>query len=167
MTEAQNQPVTRRGRPPRELNTDDLEVGQRPKIILPESGLLSREPEEIVAVETAIDAEYERMLAFNEEPVEILIHPLQEKAAPKLLEFTVNGRTEWVPVNVPFIVARKYVEVIVRSKNETVNTEHEDANVEAPRNTIVRQTSLKTPFSVLRDDNPRGGQWLAQIMREG
>lgn len=167
MTEAINQPVTRRGRPAKELSTTDLEVGQRPKIILPDEGPIVREAEEIVPVETSIDQDYLKELAFNEEPVQIIIHPIPGKNPPKQVPLGVQGRDEWVPVNFPWILARKYVEVLARSKADMVNTIHDDANVEKPQNMIERTTSLKTPFSVLRDDNPKGGMWLAKILAEG
>jgi hypothetical protein len=46
---------------------------------------------------------------------------------------------------------------------QTHHSEPEEA--EQPVNTITRSAHAKHPFSVLRDDNPRGFEWLTKIMQ--
>ena len=157
----------RRGRPPKELNTGDMEVGQRPSIVLPDDGFIVRENEEIAAIDSPLDDDYFTALAFMEEPVTIRLERSQEKFAPLVVDVYVNGVPQWIKVGVPQTIKRKYVEVLARAKPDAVQTRVLDEESENPRNVIDRYTSAKHPFSVIRDDNPRGAEWLTRILAEG
>ena len=61
---------------------------------------------------------------------------------------------------------RKYVEVLARSKTETVRTKTGDANQENPENTLVRSIARRASFSVLEDQNPMGRAWLTRLLSE-
>lgn len=151
----------------REAHTADMEVGQRPDIFIPDTGPLVREPESIEPVETPIGSDYAAELAFMEEPVKIRIEPLPEKFSPPAVDVYVNGQAVWIPVGREFVVKRKFVEALARSKPTDVSTAHEDATVDNPNNRVIRTTRSKYPFSVIRDDNPRGYAWLTKLMAEG
>lgn len=157
--------VTRRGR--KEYHTGDMEVGQRPDIILPTDGPLVREPEEIAAVDTPLHSSYYDDLAFMEEPVTIRLERSSEKYAPQLIDVYVNGVVKWIPVGQPVTIPRKYVEVLARAKPDSVQTMVGTPDDENPENRVVRYTSSKHPFTVINDANPRGYEWLTRTMAEG
>ena len=164
---SQTQSSTSRGR--REVHTGNMDVGQQPTIVIP--GLnepLVREPEAIAAVDTPLQSDYYKELAFMEEPVTIRLEKSSEKNAPMRVDVHVQGRTEWIPVGMPFTVARKYVEVLARAKPIDIQTEHDSPQSgQDPQNRIIRNTRTLHPFSVVRDDNPKGFDWLTRIMMEG
>lgn len=170
MNHAKNNPVNRPGR---ELHTDDMEVGQRPAVNLD----LPREAESILPVEGALSSDYLEELAFNEEPVTINIQKSSEKFAPNVVDCWCGGRGAeqfingkwavcgWLPVNKPVTTRRKYVEVLARSKQDSIQTrtiKHE----ESEDNFADRYTNTKYPFSVLRDSE-KGHQWLSKVLMEG
>lgn len=116
-------------------------------------------------------------LAFNEEAITLLIADTgsQSEYPETFVQVSVNGKPAevlvnvgwqpigWLPIGVEFITRRKYVEVLARAKPETVRTEHDDATVKNPRNTLKRSTRQAYPMSILRDDNPLGREWFARI----
>lgn len=171
--DAINNPVKRRAR---EVNTGDLDIGQRPEINL-ES--YERGSEVILPIDSPDGAEYVAQLAFMEEPMTIRIERSSEKFAPKVVDCWVNGRGAelfvngkwlvcgWLPVGEPIITRRKYVEVLARAKPDSIQTEVTERDGEDPQNTLQRYTSSKYPFSVLQDKNPRGMEWLTRILQEG
>lgn len=173
--DAKNVP-TRRGS--REINTGDMEVGQRANIVLPDEGPFEPESEVIVALDNGNDKKYFEDLAFAEEPMTIRIEKSAEKFAPKTVDCWVNGKgieafmngrwvsLGWVPVGIPVTTRRKYVEQLARAKPDAIQTEVEDTTAERPRNEIATSTSTKYPFSVIEDKNPRGAAWLTQIIQE-
>lgn len=162
-----------------ELHTEDIPQTQPKDIILPASGAIPR-GEQIEALDKPITDEYAAALAFNEEPVTIMIEPGQEENAPKVIDCWVNGKGaevldpitgRWneincLPVGGIITTKRKYVEVIARAKLDKVTTKHEDANVANPDNRVVRTTSRKAVFTVIHDPNPKGVQWLTRLMAE-
>lgn len=178
MTDALNQPV-RRAR--REHSTADFPVGEMPSINLDASQDVDRN-RVVVADESALHAEYQSALAFAEEPLDVLINPpASERNPPQWVECWVNGRGaeilingQWVacgylPVNRSLTIKRKYVEVLIRSKQTTYQTEHiaaEDAKSTHVENHAIAQTNLRNQISVLYDANPAGREWLQRLVRE-
>ena len=72
MADAQNTPV-RRSKP--ELNTADLEVGQRSSVILPNEGDVRAEDIILPVDINALNKVYMDAIAFNEQAIKIVIHP--------------------------------------------------------------------------------------------
>lgn len=167
--DASNAPV-RRPRP--ETSTADIAIEQKPAIE-------SRDEMSTVvsAPEDAGKADYAAQLAFNEEPITIRIERSAEKFAPLVVDCWCNGKgaevliqgrwveTAYLPVGMPVTTKRKYVEILARSKIDSVQTKVEDRDSEKPRNVIERFTSSKSPFSVLEDKNPKGAAWLNSLVR--
>ncbi len=126
---------------------------------------------EPVADLTNIDSKA-AMLAFYEEPVEIMIMDNNDENPENYVFLAVNGRgpmpggAPWCPRNIPIVMARKYVEVLARSKPvnlQTVEAQDHEGNKTIK---IRRQSALRYPFTVLRDNNPRGGAWLREVLRQ-
>ena len=161
----------------KEIHTGDMKVGQPPSISL-DDGPLDHE-QVILPVDTPLDDDHVKLLAFAEEPVTIRIEPSPEKFAPKVIDCWVNGvgaevfmNGRWhklgvLPVGIPVTTKRKYVEVMARSKQDTVETKTGKVGDENPENRIDRTTFHKAPFSVISDKNPLGAEWLTRLMAEG
>ncbi len=152
-------------------HTAEMPVGQQGagKIVMPPlDQVLVREAPEIEAIgDASLTMDELGDIMFMEELVKIRVEPLQEKNPRKLIDLYVNGVPEWVPVGRPWIMRRKYVEVLARSKPINVQTKHEQPEESLdPRNEIIRSTSAQFPFSVLQD-TPKGIAWLNKIMAEG
>ena len=149
----------------REVHTGDMQTREIPSIALPDEGPIDREPEEIVMADKPMESDYAKEAVFMEEPVTIRLERSSERFAPALLDFYVNGKVEWIPVGREWTVKRKYVEVIARAQPYDVRTnvvKHE----EREDNKIERYSIAKHPFSVIKDANPRGSEWLTRVMRE-
>jgi hypothetical protein len=149
-------------------NTADMAVGQAPTILLANDlgGITNRESEDVALIDTPLNDDYFDELAFMEEKMIIVLNESNEDNPAWVVDVHVNGRTEWVPVGKPHVLARKFVEVLVRSKADAVLTQVLDEDSENPQNIIKRTTRSKHTFSVVRDDNPRGVAWLVRLMAE-
>lgn len=133
---------------------------------------LKRDGELVLLDGVEVSPEYLAELAFYEEPVTIIINPSTHKNAASIYENWSNGRGaevlvsgKWViikdlPVSQKITVKRKIVEQIIRARVMGVQTIHEEPPVASPRNEIIRTSSFVHSFSVVRDDNPRGPEWL-------
>lgn len=154
------------------LHSDTIKIDQKDPVIDNED----REGE-IIIVDRPINKDYLDELAFQEEPVKIMLNPTSEKNAPTSYPVWVNGkgcevfqRGQWeeigyLPIGRPLIIKRKYLEVIMRAKLDALTTSHEDATVERPINKVLRNTSAVHSFSILEDKNPKGGAWAAEMIR--
>lgn len=172
--QAKNSPVHA---PARELHTADMAVGQQPAIVLRDDEPINHE-QVILPVDRQPAGKYLADLAFAEEPVTIRIERTAEKNAPNSVDCWVNGvgaevfmngkwlQLGYLPVGHAVITKRKYVEVLARSKHDSISTnvrQHEDSE----ENLVERHTSQRAPFSVLKDANPMGHQWLTRLLAEG
>lgn len=173
----QNQaPVTRKYK--QEINTADLPIEQKKDIDL-DSPIIHGEALANVAGDVDHAKDYLATLQFNEDPVTIIINengrqtdypethvPVQVQG--KGAEVLINGRWVsicWLPIGQELTTKRKYLEALLRSKSESINTQHEDATVERPRNILRRANTSNYPVQVLEDRNPLGREWLSGLMR--
>lgn len=153
-------------------HTGDMPVGQQlaqPFDIPPLGEPLVREPEAVEPVAAPLTPNDFDAIMFMEELVKIRIEPLQEKHPRKIVDVYVNGVAEWIPVGRPWILRRKFVEILARAKPISVQTQHEgigEGEDGMPNNRIIRNTSSMFPFSVLQDSQ-RGIEWLNRLMAEG
>lgn len=167
----------------KEQNTGTMHINQRDDIDMDDSPLL-RVGESLVAVDIDLNQAYMEALAFAEEPVCIRIEKSTQKNPPKTVPCWVQGKGAeifkdgkwWVlgflPIGTPIITRRKYIEAIARAKVDTVDTEHASAAqfttgaVNYIENKVCINTSALYPLSVIRDNNPKGADWLTKIMAE-
>lgn len=165
--------------PRSELHTDDIKIEQKSDIISngrDNSDLIGHDTEIVIAQQLP-KKEYLDELAFNEEPVTIRIEPSADKNASLWHPIWVNGKgcevwragawreQTYLPVGQVQTVKRKYVEVLLRSKTDTVHTMVAETPGEDPRNTIRRFTSATATFSIIEDKNPLGAAWVEEIRR--
>jgi hypothetical protein len=106
-------------------------------------------------------------IAFDMEPVTIMIHPSAEVHQEDPVQAGVNGRMVYIWRNRPTIVKRMYVEQLAKAKAGNVHQPHRDSSDPAEVNRLQISNSLKYPFSVLRDENPKGQAWLQSLMAQG
>lgn len=151
-------------------HTGDMSVGQQTAgnfILPPLDQPIDRESIVIEPVVSSLTKNDFDEMMFMEELVKIRVEPLNEKNPRKMIDLYVNGKADWVPVGRPWIMRRKYVEVLARSKPMSVQTKHESAEESLnPQNEVIRTTSSQFPFSVL-EDTQRGIEWLNRLMAEG
>lgn len=105
-------------------------------------------------------------MAFLEEPVIVRIHETNEPGAENPVVLGVNGRQVAIVRGQETIVRRKYVEQLLRAKPENLQTRVVRTGDGDVKNVIDKTRALKYPFSILRDDNPRGRAWEARIRAE-
>lgn len=175
MTEALNNPA-KRTYVRREANTGEMPIAQKDDINL-DADIQRGESLVMVAAESELNEVHQAALAFMEEPLTIRIEENSRSDFPEThVPVAVNGRgaevfmngqwvpMTWLPIGQPIITKRKYVEVLARSKQDAIRTVHDDANVERPRNSISRSSKVSYPLSIIRDDNPKGHEWLSRII---
>jgi hypothetical protein len=103
--------------------------------------------------------------AFEDELIEILIHPSYDEHAPDHVVLAVNATNQVVFRDVPTKVKRKYVEVLARMK-ETRYAQHRDP-VSLDRATMVARSGLVYNFDVLHDPSgAKGMAWIRAILLE-
>lgn len=162
-----------------ELDSRSIPIPQKPVLKMPGIDESVERDSPIVQVETPLMNDDLAKLAFAEEPMTILIHRSGEKFAPRSTDYIgVNGKgaemlfkNGWVPIGYlprgqSVITKRKYVEVLAKSKTDHVTTSVIERDGEDPQNYVERATVTMTTFSVLKDDNPKGAEWLAQLLRQ-
>lgn len=173
--------IQRRKNPPlrrHELDSRSLPIGQKEKVALPPLDQAVEHEPLIVVPETALLKDDYEKLAFNEEPLTILIHRSGEKFAPRCTDYVaVNGRPAemlckngWIaigylPRGQSIIVKRKVVERLALSKMDHISTTVITHDNEDPQNYVERTTVSMASFTVLDDKNPKGTEWLAQLYR--
>ena len=145
-----------------EQNTGDMPIRALPPIIL--SGETERE--NIAQVESGpLHKDYYDALAFGEEMVKIRIERSSDKDSAQLLDFYVNGIVHWVPVGIPHVLARKYVEVIARAQPYTISADYEERHGQNPVQTTIRTATRLHSMSIIKDTD-RGHEWLTRVMME-
>lgn len=165
-------------RKPKEFDSRSIKANPRPTIELPPLGVEVDRSADLVEVETPLLKKDYDKLAFNEEPVTILIHRSGEKFSPNCTDLiSINGtkaemlfRNGWVqigylPRGVSITTKRKYVEALAGAKTDTVSTNVIEKDGEDPRNFIERVVVNVCAFSVLEDANPLGAEWLGALLR--
>jgi hypothetical protein len=159
--------------PRQELHSDTMPIEQRPPI----SDDPSTYDGDVVMTERTHQQDYLDELAFMEEPVTVRLEPSSDKNAAgsypvwvngKMAEVFQNGRWDeigYLPVGKVLVVKRKVLEVIIRAKIDTVQTNVLDQDSERPNNVINRFTSPVHSFSIIEDRNPRGPAWVQELRR--
>ena len=154
------------GRPRREIDTNEQQVGQDSFLDLPSSGSIIREEQQIEVVTQPIQNDYTAELAFMEEPVEIMVHESTDPNAENPIQVGCNGVNQFFFRGQQQTVKRKFVEILARAKPVSYMT-HEVADMQGDRTTrITKASALRYPFSVVYDPNPRGATWLRAILNQ-
>lgn len=162
---ARNNPVFSRG------DRDQFSEVPKQTLEMPIEGDLSRmrRPDqrvEGVDIDVIAHMDHAQQLAFLEEYVVINIHESSEKGAENPVPLWINGRGVAIVRGEDMAVRRKYVEMLLRAKPEGIETRiTRDGNGNV-KNHIDKTRSLKYPFSIVLDRNPRGPAWARKIRSE-
>lgn len=106
------------------------------------------------------------ILAFMEEMMTIEVATSTDKFAEPVVEVWNDGRVQRFIRGQEMTVKRKYVEVLARAKPDGFGSQ-EFTDGDGNRSyRYPKTTSLKYPFRVIRDDNPRGADWLRGILND-
>lgn len=168
--DASNAPVRR---PPREMSSADVAIDQKGSVENDQDRLDTA----IVVAPEVFEKDLVQALKFNEEPVTIRVERSSEKYAPNVVDCWCNGKgaevmidgrwveTKAIPVGMPVTTKRKYVEILLRSKIDTLQTQHEDIGATQINNNVQRYTSARAPVTVIEDRNPLGTAWFTSLAR--
>lgn len=132
--------------------------GKGPAEIVSDSGI-EQVPQ--LAFETLVELE-----EFMNQPLKVFVYEPLDTGHEHVVQLSVNGKNQFVVRGRPQMVKRKYVEVLARSRRQTVSANgYKDANGEA-RNTVSIINGLQYPFQVMEDPDRRGSAWLGNILNE-
>lgn len=164
---AANNPVTPRYFGHGEMHTPNIPPEQ---VHIPASGdldkVLKRDDLEIEPVDTPMFRDRAEMEAFMREFVVIRIHASPIPGDENPVPLSVNGRQIFVWREEDTAVRRMYVEQLMRAKPVQIRTEQKRTDSGDIRNIVHKTTSMRYPFAIVRDDNPRGRPWANRIMQE-
>ena len=145
-----------------ELNAAEQTIGQDKQVVLPADGSIREALDEL----KSIDVVHTDALAFMEEKVTVMIHEDTDVNAENPVQIACNGINQFFFRGQPQEVKRKYVAILAGAKRTRISTP-EITDASGARTNAVRQaSSLRYPFSVMHDPNPRGGAWLKNALSE-
>lgn len=104
-------------------------------------------------------------LIFNEEFVEVMVHESTDENAENPIFTACNGVSQYFFRGEVQRVRRKYVAILASCKEHAVSTPNYTAQDGSRAMGIRRVSSLKYPFSIISDPNPRGAAWLKGLLQ--
>lgn len=152
---------------PNKLDTNDLDIGQKTHIDMPGEGVIDRAAmrEEGIEVVPAVAMDgYAADLKFMEELVEVEVHESNDPNAEPIVDLYCNGIPQRIVRGQPIAVKRKYVQILASARQVSMST---DTRVQGEDviNRVSKRSALRYPFSVVRDDNRKGRDWLRQALQ--
>ena len=161
-----------------EVTNLNYKIEQKPPLEMPPIDEAVERESEIILAEKPLETDEAESLQMAEEPLTIIIHRSVEKFSPSVTDYiAVNGiaaemlfkngwvRMGYLPRGRSIITKRKYVEVLARAKQDTVNTTVIERDGEDPQNFVERVTTSTMSFTIIKDSNPKGGEWLERLVR--
>lgn len=154
------------------IDSPEIETAQ-PAEISGEMGVIyTPEPEEFEIIAgiapgskgSAGLSDQARELIFNEEELIVMVHETTDENAENPIFTSCQGVPQYFSRGVEQRVKRKYVAILASCKEHAVSTPTYTAPDGARAMSIKRTSSLKYPFSVLHDPNPRGPAWLKGLI---
>lgn len=152
---------------PNKIDTNELDVGQKTHIDMPATGIIDRSAmheDGIEVVAAAGLSDYAKDLVFMEELVEVEVHESTDPNAEPVVDLYCNGIPQRFARGVPIAVKRKYVQILASARQTSMTT---TVKVDGDNvvNRINKHSAARYPFRVLRDDNPRGRDWLRSALQ--
>lgn len=164
---AANNPVSPRYFERDEMHTPDVRPQQ---VEIPASGkldeVLKRPDLEIEPVAEHEFRDKAKMEEFMREFVVVRIHASPVAGDENPVPLSVNGRQIFVWREEDTAIRRMYLEQLMRAKPVQIRTEQQRTSSGDIKNLVHKTTTLRYPFQLVRDDNPRGRSWAARIMQE-
>lgn len=106
------------------------------------------------------------MEAFMNEEVVIRIHPTGDKNAVPVVPVGCNGEMVWLPRGRAISIPRRFVENLARYETSYTTERARDPNSDEG---MVQRTAANQPypFTIIRDNHPKGRAWLERLMSGG
>jgi hypothetical protein len=117
-------------------------------------------------IDPVVSMDYAKMEAFMHEPVTVVVMGSGDDNDTDLVHMSVNGVSQFFRRDTAQTVKRMYVERLARCKKTDFSQKLDDRLGEAEFNTMGRRHSLRFPFQVLEDKNPKGAAWLKGILAQ-
>lgn len=114
-------------------------------------------------IDSPVTVEGVELEAFMNEPVMVTVLSGGKDNEAPYVQVSVNGILQMFRRDTPIVVKRKYVERLARAK-ETGYDQTVDDRLGERMNQLQTRNSLRYPFQVNRDDNPRGAAWLRGVL---
>jgi hypothetical protein len=114
-------------------------------------------------IDNPVSMEGVELEAFMNEPVMVTVLSGGKDNEAPYVQVGVNGTIQMFKRDTPIVVKRKYVERLARAK-ETGYDQTVDDRLGERMNLLHNRHSLRYPFQVNRDDNPRGAAWLRSVL---
>lgn len=112
-------------------------------------------------------AKTERM-AFDNEMVTVMVQESGDTKYPDpCISVWVNGKHQLFVRNMQITCKRMYVEALARSRPESYDNQEYTTNDGVRGYRYIKRASVKYPFQMIRDDNPRGAEWLRTLLATG
>ena len=154
--------------PAKTVSSEDFKVGQDKHLDMPTTGPLAgmvRSDLEIDIVDGPSLGNYAAELAFNEEPVDVVVHESTDKNEQMLVDVYCNGVPQRFIRGQQQTVKRKFVEILARARQTSISTttaaQGQDGEVV---NRVNKYTAVRYPFSVVYDPSPKGRDWLKKVL---
>lgn len=146
------------------VSTEGMDVGQMPDIILGD-GTLATGGVDLAAIDTPLESDYFKALAFMEEEIQVVVHETDDPNAENPIIVGNNGIFKEFFRGHTTLAKRKFVDgLIVKSSRVTTP---EKLNKAGERCNVIEQHSAhKYSFTVIQDRNPKGVEWLRRRMAE-
>lgn len=110
-----------------------------------------------------LDAHAQELL-FNEEFVEVMVHESTDRNAENPVFTACQGVSQYFFRGEVQRVRRKYVAILAACKEHNISTPEYTAGDGSRAMSVRRTSSLKYPFSIISDPNPRGAPWLKGLL---
>ena len=94
-----------------------------------------------------------------------MLHESTDDNAENPVFTACNGVTQYFYRGIPQKVRRKFVAILASCKEHSVSTPEYTAQDGSRAMGIRRTSSLKYPFSIISDTNPRGAAWLKGLLQ--
>lgn len=157
---ARNSPVIKSNT----IDTRDVQGAPEQVATMAATGPAEIKHSEIIPVDKAPTTDKLEMLKFMEELVTVEVSPTGEQDAPQFTQVWNGGRSMVFPHGHAVTCARKFVEVLARSKMRMYkNEEYEENGVKNVR--WPMSPARRHQFAVL-EDTAKGREWLRNILKE-
>jgi hypothetical protein len=153
--------------PDKTVNAAEQDLGPQESLVLPATGPVIRDDVSIQVAEGPLSDDRAAELAFMEEKVEVMVHESTDENAENPVTVACNGVNQFFVRGMPQVVKRKYVEILARAKTTAISTREARDYAGDLTTQISKSTALRYPFSIVRDENPKGATWLRSILSQG
>lgn len=140
------------------------DVGQ-PSDIMLHDGTLATGGADIAAIDSPLESDHFRELAFMEEEIEVMVAETEDANAENPVIVGNNGIFKVFFRGHPTVAKRKFVDCLIVKSGRV--TTPETLNGAGERTNLIKQHNAhKYPFTLIQDRNPKGIEWMRRRLAE-